>query len=90
MAVGRDEKGDMARQNTVKTLPRTVSVAGGEDEERRIEKHWREDNGNQHQNPPANYNRSGGTRQKAKTNTKGKCATTRSPARGGKCLAENT
>ena len=31
----------------------------------------------------------GGTRQKAKTNTKRKGSTTHSPARGGKCLAEN-
>ena len=31
----------------------------------------------------------GGTRQKAKTNTKRKGGTTHSPTRGGKCLAEN-
>ena len=34
---GRDEKGAMARQTTVKTLPRTVSVVGGrENPERRV------------------------------------------------------
>ena len=78
----RDEKGVMARQTTVKTLPRAVSGVGGEDDERRIEEHMREDKRNQHQNPPAGYHRGRRARQKAKTNTKGKCGTTRSPARG--------
>ena len=81
---GRDEKGAMARPTIVKTLPRTVNVAeGGRDEERRIEEHRREDKGNQHQNPPASYNRGGGTRQKAKTNTKGIVAQPPVP-RGGR------
>ena len=52
----------MARQTTVKTLPCTVSVAGGgRDEEKRIEgEHRREDKGNEIQNPPAGYHRGGG------------------------------
>ena len=37
MARQATEKGAMARQTTVKTLPRTVSMAGARDEERRIE-----------------------------------------------------
>ena len=39
----------MIRETNVKTLPRTVSVAEGEGEERRIEEHRRKDKGNQHQ-----------------------------------------
>ena len=57
----RDEKGAMARPTTVKTLPRIVGVAGGRDEERRIEgEHRREDKENQSHNPPAGYRRGGG------------------------------
>ena len=41
MARQTTEKGAMARQTTVKTLPRTISVAGGRDDERRIEEHRR-------------------------------------------------
>ena len=64
--------------------------AEGRNEEKRIEgEHRREDKGNQSQNPPAGYHRGGGARRKAKTNTKWKGGTTHSPARGGKCLAEN-
>ena len=51
----------MARQTTVKIVPRTVSVAGGRDEKKRAEReHRREDKGNQNQKPPAGYHRGGG------------------------------
>ena len=63
---------------------------GGRDEERRIEgEHRREDKENQVKTLPLATIVAGGARQKAKTNTKWKGGTTHSPARGGRCLAEN-
>ena len=80
----------MIRQTTVKTLPRTASVAGGARRRKTIEgKNRRYDKGDQRQNPPADPQRGGGRDEKAKTNTKRKVGTTHSPARGEKCLAEN-
>ena len=74
----------MARPTTVKTLPRIVGVAGGRDEERRIEgEHRREDKENQSQNPPAGYHRGGGGRDKRRKPTQnGKVAQPTVP-RGG-------
>ena len=88
----------MARQTTVKTLPRTVSVArGGETKKGKL----KENTGAKTREtsietlPQATI--AVGRRDKqAKTNTKWKGGTTDSPARGGsqsreggKCLAEN-
>ena len=57
---------------------------GGRDEKKRIEvEHRRNDKGNRSQNPPAGYQRGGGARQKAKTDTKWKGGTTHCPGRGG-------
>ena len=80
----------MARPTTVKTLPRIVGVAGGRDEERRIEgERRREDEGNQKSKPSRMLpSWRGGQRQKAKTNTKWKGDTTQS-REGGRCPAEN-
>ena len=85
MAVGgRDEKGAMARLTTVKTLPRTVGVAGGETKKGEL----KENTGAKTRKPKSKPSRwlpswRGGARQKAKTNTKWKGGTTHSPARGG-------
>ena len=50
----------MARPTTVKPLPRIVGVAGGRDEETRIEgEHRREDKGKQSKKPSAGYHRGG-------------------------------
>ena len=80
----------MARQTTVKTLPRIVGVAGGGETKK----------GELKENTGAKTRKTkvktlpqativaGGARQKAKTNTKLKGGTAHSPARGG-CLAEN-
>ena len=83
----------MIRQTAVKNLPRTASVAGGgRDEERRLKEKAgamisRETNV---KTLPRTASMAGGARRrKAKTKTKWKGGTTYSPARGGKCLAEN-
>ena len=58
----------MARQTTVKALPRTVSVVRGRDEERRIEgERRRQDKGNQHHNPPQTTIVVGGRDKRVKT-----------------------
>ena len=87
----RDEKGVMARQTTVKTLPRTVNVAGGGETKKG---ELKENTGAKTRETklktlPQATIVAGGARQKAKTNTKRKGGTTRSPARWGRCLAEN-
>ena len=81
---GRGEKGATARQTTAKTLPRTVSVAGGGEMKKREVK----------ENTGANTRETkvmtlpqativaGGARQETKTNMKWKGGTTHSPARG--------
>ena len=81
----------MARQTTVKTLPRTVNVAGGGETKKG---ELKENTGaktreTKLKTPPQATIVAGGARQKAKTNTKRKGGTTHSPARGGKCPAEN-
>ena len=78
------ELGAMARETTVKTLPRTVNVAGGRDEERQIEgEHRHYYKRSQHQNPPGGYHRGGGARAKGEKQTRdGKAAQPTDP-RGG-------
>ena len=81
----------MARPTTVKTLPCTVSVAGGgETKKSELKKNTgaktRETNA---KTLPQAAIVAGGRDKKAKTNMKWKGGTTHSPARGRKCLAEN-
>ena len=78
----RDEKGAMARQTTVKTLPRTVSVAGG-GETKKGELKENTGANSQSQNPPAGYHRGGeGQDKRRKPTRNGKVAQPTFP-RGG-------
>ena len=82
---GARQKGAMARQTTVKTLPRTVSVArGGETKKGELKENIgaKTEETNIKTLPQATIVE-GGVRQKAKTNTKWKGGTTHSPVRGG-------
>ena len=77
-------QGAMARPTTVETLPRIVGVAGGRDEERRIEvAQARRQGKSKVKTLPQAIIGAVGARQKAKTNTKWKGGTIHSPARGG-------
>ena len=81
----------MARPTTVKTLPRIVGVAGGGETKKG---ELKENTGAKTRETkvkalPQATIVEGGARQKAKTTTKWKGGTTHSPARGGKCIAEN-
>ena len=80
----------MARQTTVETLPRTVSVAGGRDEERRIEGEHRLIQGKPTSNPPAGYHRGGGARQKGENQHELERWHNPESREGGKYHAENT
>ena len=80
----------MAKPTTVKTLPRILGGEGGETKEGEL----KENTGTKTRETKVQTLSqatigAGGPRQKAKTNTKWKGGTTPSPARGGKCLAEN-
>ena len=82
---GRDEKGGMARQTTVKTRPRTVGVAGGG---RTKQGELKENTGAETRETKAKTLPqativAGARDEMAKTNTKWKGGTTHSPARGG-------
>ena len=79
----------MARQ-TVKILPRTVSVAGGRDEERRLEENTGAKTRETNIKPlPQATVVAGGRDEKARIKHEMERRHNHSPARGGKCLAEN-
>ena len=79
----------MARKATVKTLPRTVSVAGGgASKKNEPEEHTGAKTRETKVKTLPQATIVAGGRQKAKINTKWKGGTTHGPARGGKCLAE--
>ena len=81
----RDEEGARARPTTVKTLPCTVSVAGGGETKK---SELKENSGAKTRETklktlPQATIVAGGARLKAKTNTKWKGGTTHSPTMGG-------
>ena len=82
---GRDEKGAMARQTTAKTLPRTVSVAGGA---RRRKANWRRTQALRQGKPKSKPSRRlpswrGGETKRRKPTQNGKVALPTVPRGGG-------